>query len=465
MKRIGRTHALCALSVLTALSSAHAGDTSRDKEKPYSTGVSRQDIGRLLQLVDTQSKRLNDQERRISDAQKTIEVLRAKLEAMQRGTAPDEELAQIRAGRAPKKYSQQKQQATTELPLGAMPPADPKEQPIVVAQTGPQPASTPMPNRPVGEGQSTEYSASQVTALPEGVRVLTPVGHLTLDSSLEYDRSASNRLVFRGVEIVPGIQLGLVDANAVAQDTGIATADFRYGLFDRLEVEARIPFIYRHDRLTVLSQQINPNQPAATQVTELQGAKLGDIEFATRYQLNRGTDNDPIFVAGLRVKSTTGLGPFDVRFDGDGVAQQLATGSGSWAVEPSLAMLYPSDPVVLFANVGYLYSFSENVNKTIGTTFVGNVQPGGAIESSLGFGFSLNPQFSISLGYSNTFIAGTRTELGNTVQHSNSLESGALTLGWSFAFSPKWTLSNNFEFGVTPDAPNLRVMVRVPYQF
>ena len=52
-------------------------------------------------------------------------------------------------------------------------------------------------------------------------------------------------------------------------------------------------------------------------------------------------------------------------YDKFGVAQQEATGSGFWAVEPAVSVLYPSDPVVLFASIGYIESIPKDVNKAI----------------------------------------------------------------------------------------------------
>ena len=462
------------------------------------------DLKRMRELLEAQSRRLDEQERRLEDEKKTIESLRAELDAIRAGsdvaaaraerTAPatpspvlsapepqgagDATLDSVRAAGLPKDEPLAAPRPAAAPPPAALEtPAAPvaasrtePEPPLFVAQGAmpqtPAPSATMLPNRPVGEApQTMENPAADVTALPEGARVLTPAGRFVAEASVEYDRTSSNRLVFRGVEIVPGIQLGLIDANEVARDTVVGTADFRYGILDRLEVEARIPFLYRHDRLTVLSQQISPSVPASTQTTNLEGKHLGDIELGLRYQLNRGTQGGPIYVGGLRVKTTTGVGPYDVNFDSNGIATELGTGSGFWAVEPSVTMLFPSDPVVIFINVGYLHNFKQNVDKNIGNTHVGEVSPGDAIDTSLGFGFALNPQFSFSLGFSNTYILPTRTELGTTVQNSNSLEAGSLTVGLSYIFSPTLTLSSNFDFGMTADAPDMRVVFRLPYRF
>ena len=474
--------------------------------------IAADDAQRLETVVTEQSRRLDEQDRRLSEQGQTIEALRQELDALRaerEGLAKrDPDLDSIRAaGLTPKAVPEAKPTASAIDPVTsapgiqtvtitpsvgpatAAPAADstgvpslrsaasgPVIQPmptvpIIVAQGTPNQPANPMgmlPDRPVGEAPvmaSTENKAAEVQgALPEGARVLTAPGQFVVESGAEYSRSSSNRLVFRGVEIVPGIQLGLVDANDVARDTAGANISLRTGVTDRIEIAARIPYYYRHDRVTVLSQQVNASQAASTQTTSLEGHDLGDIEVSGRYQINRGlTPGSPIFVGGLSVKSTTGTGPFDVKFDNSGIATTLATGSGFWAVSPNITMLFPSDPVVLYATLGYNHSFGYDINKTIGTTLVGNVQPGDSVSLSMGFGFALNPQFSFSLGFSNTYVFVSKTELGGTIQRSNTAEVGSLSVGWSYVFSPTFTLSTNFDFGVTSDAPGLHVAFRTPF--
>lgn len=321
------------------------------------------------------------------------------------------------------------------------------------------------PSGPVGERPELP-AVQQVNALPEGMNVLSRPGTVILTPSAEYTRLASNRLVFRGVAIVPGLQLGLIDANTVASDTAAAAGDIRVGLFDRFEVEARVPYYYRHNALTTVSQQVVAQQPPVTQTTNLSGSGLGDVEFLARYQINAPTQGDePIYIGGLRVKAATGMGPFDVNFDSNGIATELPTGSGFWAVGPTATVIIPSDPAVIFANVGYLHNFAQDINKTIGTTRVGRVEPGDSLDLALGFGLAVNNRFSFSMGYAHTMVFPTTTNLGTTRQMSQTLQAGRIAMGWSYQFSPQFTLNNNFEFGVTSDAPNLLITVRVPFAF
>ncbi len=322
-------------------------------------------------------------------------------------------------------------------------------------------AVTELPAGPVGEAPRTSPPAT-VTALPPAMNVLTPRGRLILDPSLEYVRTSNNRLVFRGVEIVPGIQLGVIEASDVARDTAVATVAVRYGLADRLEVEARVPYVYRHDRLSLLARATPESEPIQQTLNE---DSLGDIEVAARYQLNSGRGGKPIFVANTRLKSPTGIGPFDVRFDENGVSQGLATGSGFWSLEGGVTMIYPTEPAIIFGGLTYLHNFARDIDRTLGPARVGRVDPGDSIGAQAGFGLSLNPRLSVSFGYSHNYIFPTKSQIGGEQQKSRSLQVGSMLMGWSFRFSDRLTLNNSFEFGVTNEAPDLRVVLRAPFRF
>ena len=342
--------------------------------------------------------------------------------------------------------------------------------PIVTARAGPGAAVVPpeasqAPNggptlvAPVGEAPPDVKV--EVAALPEQAGVLTPKGGWYIEPSFSYTRSSANVLVFRGVEIVTGVQVGLLQANSAARDTLVESLDIRYGLTSRLEVEARAPFVTRRDRIQTVAQR----DQTITQSQSLAADDIGDVELAARYQLNAARAGLPIYVAGLRYKTTTGRGPFDVKYDAFGAATGLATGSGFNALEPSLSVLLPTDPAVIFAGLSYIHNFGENVNTVVGGARITDVEPGDSIGASAGFGFAVNPRFSFSLGYRHNYIFPTRTTLNDVRQRSNALQVGAFTFGWSYALASRFTLANTFEFGVTNDAPNLNFILRLPIRF
>jgi len=448
-----------AACVVAACSFIWSGDANAQSSTPN-------ELSRVLELIDQQEHRLDAQERTLRDQQREITEQRALIERQRReiqamnGGVSDAELGEVRgAGLGAQGLNYTALAVDEPILLNRPAPISTVDQ----TPAGGVPASSSSaapPARPVGEAPA-ETQVATVDALPEGQNTLLGAGRLVIEPSLEYSRSSSTRLVFRGAVLLDALHIGLLEANDTARDTLSSSLAIRYALTDRLEVEGRIGYIYRSDRVTTLSQ----NSSSTTQTFELQGSNLGDAEVSARYQLNRGRNGAPIFVAGARVKSDTGLGPFDLERDAQGVSTELATGSGFWAVQGSLSMMYPTDPAVLFANVSYMYNIGRDVDTTYGSVTIGHVDPGDSIGMGFGFGFSLNPRFSYSLGYSHSYVLPTETELNGVTQSSTELQVGSLQLGLSFRATERLTLSTSVDMGLTEDAPDVRVAFRAPFRW
>lgn len=409
------------------------------------------ELTRLSRALDAQEKRLAEQERRLAEQAAELNRQRARLygnhtDLSEMGAVAPELLDDMRAAGHDGAASH-----------GVILLAQPS-----TAQAGDVArAGSSLPATPVGEAPRNTEPPPIVAALPEGAGVMTPAGKWVVESAIDYTRSSSNRLVFRGVEIITGIQVGVIEANDVARDTISAAVTARYGFNNRIELEARVPYIHRQDRITILAQR----DSTITRTSELEGSNIGDVEAGVRYQINAAKPGEPVFIAGLRIKSDTGLGPFDIDRDEFGVAKDLATGSGFWAVSPSISMLLPSDPVVIYAGLSYGHNIAKDVNKMVGGAMIGEVDPGDSIGANMGFGFALNPRFSYSIGYNHNFIMRTTTEIGETTQESSELQIGSVSLGASYRVTPEATLSTSVDFGVTADAPDVRVSFRVPFAF
>lgn len=310
----------------------------------------------------------------------------------------------------------------------------------------------------VNPGNNSDI-AEQAQAVPQGQGVLTQTGKTTLQASVTYLRAANNRLVFAGIELVPGLQIGSIQASTADRNTLIGALTVWHGLSSRLEGEIMVPAMMRTDSIQ-LSQV---RDGTVSEGFTLHKTALGDVEGALRWQLNAPTKSDqPIFVASLRVKSNTGISPFSVAYDNFGIAKGLATGSGFWGAQPGITFLLPTDPAVIYGGISYLYQFPRNINRTVNSALIGEVRPGGALSANIGFGFALNPRFSFSLGYSHNYIFPTSTELDGTIQKSTSLQVGTLDFGMSYRLNLRQSLNFAFQFGVTQDAPNVGITVRIP---
>lgn len=322
------------------------------------------------------------------------------------------------------------------------------------------------PDGPVGQApQQAEPERPEVAAIADLGGVLTRDGALVVEPSIQFSNSQVNRFTFLGVEILESFLIGVLEAEDVDRDVISPALEFRYGVSSRFELGLEVPWVYREERRVARI----PDLDEASVTQDLDGDGIGDVSVSAHWQMNRGDRDGPFWVANLRYKSTTGEGPFDIDYSDAAIEQELATGSGFEAVEPSITVLGTSDPLVLYANLGYLFNLSDDVNRTLGSgdeaRRIGRVDPGDAVRTSFGLSVALNPNSSLSLGYKHDFIRETVTEINGTDFRSETLDVGALLIGYSHSLGPRLGAGVSLEIGATADAPDISVTFRLPYTF
>lgn len=318
------------------------------------------------------------------------------------------------------------------------------------AQVAPSPAKA--------ESRQVITASAEVPPQPDLPGVLTRKGTLVVEPSIEYSHTDVNQFSFGGVAILDTVLVGAIEAKQANRDAVTATLGLRYGFTNRLEGELRLPYMYRNDSTT--NTFVNSSNIAAR--TDLSDHGLGDIEGAVHYQINDGFGKWPVLVANFRAKSNTGTGPYDVSRDSLGIEEELATGSGFWGFEPSLTVIAPSDPAVFYANVGYLWNVERDIDKQIGSRTVRTVDPGDAVRIGVGMGLALNEKVSFSIGYQHDWIMKTTTEFADGDVDSEALSVGSMTFGVNWQMSDTTALNVSVAIGVTSDAPDVRLMARVP---
>jgi len=287
--------------------------------------------------------------------------------------------------------------------------------------------------------------------------VLLPKGKVVLEPSLQYSRSSALRVNIDGYTIIPAINIGSFELSEVDRDIVTSALTARVGLTGRLELEAYVPFVWREDSTTRRPIGSGTNSDVTT-VTD--GYGIGDVEFAAHYQINEGKNNWPFFIGNMRFKSVTGEGPFDVPTDSStGVQTEIPTGSGFYSLNPSVTMLFPSDPVVFFGNLGYVYNMERDYG---GST--GKIDPGDSVSMGIGMGFSVNDRASYSLGYSHSTVFETEQN-GQTLSNSDILQVGSMAFGYSYRLTDNVSASFNVSAGLTEDAPDVQTTLRIPIAF
>lgn len=433
----------------------------------------RAELERLKALVEAQSKQLEAQSVALAQQQRALDSLTLRM------AVTDRSLEDARAAGAPVPPTAGAVFAIAQAAPARVAAGQASGGQAAAGQAeSPRPAPL-IPTRPVGEAPP-EREAGQVQqeVLPEGMGVTLQRGRFVLEPAVDYIRTSNNRLVFRGQPIVSTLFVGIFEVSDADRDTVAASLTGRLGITRNIEIEARVPFLYRNDFITA-ERTISAAGEVVRLNSGLESSGLGDIEVGARYQLTRGQNGGPIWLAGLRVKSDSGTGPLDVEFDQFGVAQELATGSGYWSVEPSITFLMPSDPAVLFASLSYGFNLARTVDRQIAAArpnptpglpdlppvFLRSFDPGDAVSFGFGFGFALNDRFSYTLAYRHSVVLETETILDTGPQSTPQLQVGSFTVLGSYRLSPKTTVNLSVDVGVTNDAPDLRLGVRVPIRF
>ncbi|MES2260186.1 MAG: acetate kinase [Pseudomonadota bacterium] len=328
----------------------------------------------------------------------------------------------------------------------------------------------------VGQAPEQDKRPPAVAPLFEQPGVLTPKGKYVLEPSFQFGYSSSNRVALVGYTIIPSLLIGLVDVREVKRNTFTGALTGRLGLTNRLELEVKVPYVYRSD--STVSRELFTGT-AVERVFETNGRGVGDAELGVRYQINDGGPDSSYYIGALRVKSRTGRDPFEVVTDcttrcvgenatGTGLPLELPTGSGFYAVQPSVTWLYPSDPAILFGSVSYLYNVRrQGVSRRVLNGEIeelGTVAPGAVFGFNFGMGLALNDKASLSLGYDHSSIGRTKQN-GVAVPGSVRTQLGTLLVGFSYRFSEQRSINIAVGAGLTRDTPDVSLSFRMPMTF
>lgn len=415
-------------------------------------------------LFTQQQKEFEKQRQIILEQGKEIEKLKSRLDSLTAQPSGNQQSA----NNAGSERAQQ-QSASTQ-------PAPPKTatvQPVAKQnnqQVQARAETSNLPSGPVGQAppkQDEKPRPPEMPRLSDVVGgVLTRQGKIVIEPALEYAFTDSNRVFLDAFTFIPAIAIGLIDIRQVDQHSMMASIGARYGMTDRLEIEARVPYRARFDE-----QRSRPVSIGAgiDETFNASGNGLGDIEFAARYQFNSGAGGWPILVGNLRATAPTGKGPFDIKYaraqgvPGAVFPTEVPTGSGFFSFEPSVTALYATDPAVFFANLAYNYNMGTKEKALDGSGDKFKVDPGYAVGMTFGMGFGINERSSFNIGYGHRHIFNTK--INNRTLKGSQLDIGQLLLGYAFKYSQQTTLNFSVAIGTTNDAQDVRLSFRMPMTF
>ena len=426
--------------------------------------------------IESGEARLDQLEDQLEKQNRIIEELRAAMAAQQsnmgelRRALADEQLETARArGLKSDQWSMPAPVAATAAATATAAPA-----PRAAQQDS---------DKPVGRAPESDSRPPEIAQIFDQPGVLTPRGKFVFEPSLQFGYSANDRVALVGFTIIPAILIGLVDVRQVKTTSVVATVTGRYGVTNRLELEAKVPYVDISG--DTISREIFTGS-AQDKVFNASGNGIGDVEVTARYQINNGGPDKAFYIGWLRYKSRTGKDLFEVTTDcvtrcvanatGTGLPLELPTGTGFESIQPGMTWLFPSDPVVFFGSLSYLHNFKRsNVSRTVltgapegfpqtSTDFIGDIEAGDIIGFNVGLGLSLNEKAAISFGYDQNIVGKTKQN-GVDAPGAVRIILGTLLLGGSYRFSDRITLNVALGVGVTRDTPDISLTARLPISF
>lgn len=339
--------------------------------------------------------------------------------------------------------------------------------------------TAPRTDEPVQVGQARreedEQRRQQEKALV--VREHAPLfeRRFTFDAGMTYSYYDRRALTLSGFLALDAIFLGTINLDQSKATIGTFDITGRYGLTDRLSLEANIPYVFRDTRFVS-----GGAGGAASTLSEVyvRSQGVGDVSAAAFYQLVKESARWPDVVASLRVRAPTGREPFGLKVipsDPDNtnlnVPEELPTGTGVWSATANVSVLRTYDPVILFGNLGYTRhrtgSF-DDISPVVDTVSPADVSLGHILQLSGGLAIALNDRAAVSFSVASAMQAATHIQSPGQPESrvpGSSSNSTTLNIGASYVLPSGWTFNGQAAAGLTPDAPNFVFGVRASRSF
>ena len=376
-------------------------------------------------------------------------------------------------------------------PQGSTPPAEPAQPPTTTtpegtpAQSPAQPAApaqapgtAPSEGTPEAKPQENVQKALQATEEEKEKTVTKQVeqsvvgtairGRLELEFNENYAHLSSNQLFIEGFGILPILIVGQTSVERVRRDVFITTFVARYKVSEDLQAELRVPYSITYIRVSEATGIIGKSvvTPEAEQTSS--GRGLGDVSGSLSYHLANETLVRPSMYVALGLKGRTGRDVFETT---DPI-KDPPTGSGFNSVSLTVNAIKTSDPAVIYGQLSYSYAMSrQNVvlNRPNGQPpILVNFYPGDNIGYGFGIAYALNYKITISIGYQQSINLPSRiTNLGlphNELPNSVT-DAATLRFGMVWRVNDKTSVDLSVSPGLTLDAPDLQVALRIPYRF
>ncbi len=331
-----------------------------------------------------------------------------------------------------------------EKPAAPRPPEPLPPEPLPPTPPVPPEVERPKPEKPV-----------EVLLLERGA-ILLPRGTFQIEPSIEYSHFSSDRVAVNGFTLFEAIVIGTIRVDRLDRDILTSSLTGRFGVLDRLQLEARVPYVYRVDDEVLGVGTTNERRRT------IRDWDIGDVDGSILAQPLIGWGAVPDVVLKVRGKTRTGKDTFEIGTERTGPGElrleEPPTGTGFYTVSPGLTLSWRTDPVVFFTGGNYHF----NLKRSPGGN-VGEIDPGDAIEMFAGLNIALSERVSVNISFVDQITKSTKVD--GRRRAGTSFNDARLTLGTSIGLAPNFTLLVSASAGLTEQSPDFSFTISLPITF
>jgi len=237
----------------------------------------------------------------------------------------------------------------------------------------------------------------------------------------------------------------LVGVEHLKKHTLTGTTGLTYGLKNNVNVNARIPFVYKYEK-----------------VDSREETDLGDISLGVEYQPFREKGSWPSVVCSGSFSMPTGRSPFEINPE-----KELSTGNGYYSFRTGLNLSKVIDPIVAFGGLSYTYKFDETGinNRLTSSAVLKEVSPGDTVGYSIGLGYAISYNVSFSMQFQQSYSFRTNYKYDTKSVSGSTSNTAMMIFGTGFRITPKQLLYLSIGAGLTGDSSDFIVSFRLPVEF
>ncbi|GHD66432.1 transporter [Jeongeupia chitinilytica] len=338
----------------------------------------------------------------------------------------------------------------------------------------PRPVLPPLP--PAPDSKTSGDAPKSVEDIYQTASGFNSSSRYSIETGLTYSHYDTRELKLNGFLALDSIFLGNINLDRTKQDTYTLDVTGRYSPSPRWQFELSAPLVARN--ADYFSGGAGGAGTSVSEGNVSRSPRLGDVSFGVAYKLMQETLDWPDTTVSLNVRAPTGKSPYGIKLkeveNSNGnlmIPTELPTGNGAWGTTAGIAVVKTVDPAVIFANFGYTYYFKnsyDDISSNVDTTQPGEVQQGSSFQFGAGTAFALNEKLSLGLSYSQQLVSKSRvrSQGGPWSEVTGSDANVAnFNVGMTYAVNKNLSIIPNLAIGLTPEAANYAVSVKMPYNF